>query len=335
MSKLLLEDIRIINKALVTAELSLRDGNSEVKESNYSIAKAIANTPCVNEYIGSLCRQLHKIYSHHNISTTEMEPETNKTGMGQVQSSDIEAVLKEGNLRERMALLINITCGSKTFLWKIIQEQNTTDLNPTVLQSRIHRAYLMTGVCDVAELAKEMPNRILDFLHDGPVLLSRFNSCAMSDPLRSERPKPDRAAHFIPTDKVYPPLSRREVGYIKKHNPGWKEHQNKYVPWENGLMVWIINPDNFHSRLANRFNQKTISGPSTTTDNVLQLAELFNTFDIELAVLGCAAFLCGANHHSAWEVLLAAIPYGLRYTSDVDAYDYIHQLLLSRQLLLG
>jgi hypothetical protein len=96
----------------------------------------------------------------------------------------------------------------------------------------------------------------------------------------------------------------------------------------------VTSPDNFYSRLANRFNQKTISGPSTTTDNVLQLAELFNTFDIELAVLGCAAFLCGANHHSAWEVLLAAIPFGLRYTSDVDAYDYIHQLLLSRQLLL-
>jgi hypothetical protein len=316
MSKLLLEDIRIINRALEC----LCDRNSEVKESNYSIAEAIANTPRVNEYIGSLCRQLHKIYSRHDLSTAEMEPETNKTGMGQVQSSDIAAVLKEGNLRERMALLTNIAGGSKTFLWRIIQEKNNADLNPAVLQSRIHRAYLMTGVRDVAELmppGKEM----LDILHDGPVLLSRFH--ALHDPLRSERPKQDHPAHLIPIDRVTPPLSTREIGYIKKHNPCWNDR--RHVPWENGLMVWIINPDNFYSRLANRHSQKTISGPSSTTDRVLQLAELFNNFDIDLAVLACAAFLCGANHHSAWEVLLAALPFGLRYSSDVDAYAYIHQ----------
>lgn len=328
MSKLLLEDVMIINRALEC----LGGRNTEVKESNYSIAKAIADTPRVNEYIGSLCRQLHKIFSHYDLSTVEMEPETNKTGMGQLQSSDIAAVLKEGNLRERMALLINIASGSKTFLWRIVQEKHTADLNSAVLHSRIHRAYLMTGVRDVAELAKEMPpgKEMLDILHDGPVLLSRFR--AMNDPLRSERPKQDRAAHLIPIDCVHPPLSTREICYIKKHNPCWNDH--RHVPWENGLMVWIINPDNFYSRLANRHSQKTISGPSSTTDRVLQLAELFNNFDIELAVLACAAFLCGANHHSAWEVLLAALPFGLRYSSDVDAYAFIHQLLLSRRLLL-
>jgi hypothetical protein len=95
-------------------------------------------------------------------------------------------------------------------------------------------------------------------------------------------------------------------------------------------MVWIINPDNLYSRLAKRLKQETISGPSSTTDGILQLAELFTDFDVELTVLACAAFLCGAHHHSAWEVLLAAIPFGLPYTSDVDAYAYIHRTLITK-----
>jgi hypothetical protein len=348
MSKQLLQSSVAINRVLVAAELSLTcsDLYAEVKESNYSIAEAIANTTGVNEYIGSLCRRLHKIYCDYNISTTEMEPETNKTGMGQVQTSDIEAILKEGNLRERMTLLINIARGEKKFLWKLVQETNTPkskhpDLNHAVLQGRIHRAYLMTGVCDIDEIVdfaketisdvtvKEMPNRMLDFLHDGPVLLSRFCSWSGNDLLRSERPISERANHFIPINRIYPPLSIREVGYIQKHNPEWDEYQ--HIPWENGLMVWIINPDNLYSRLAKRLKQETISGPSSTTDGILQLAELFTDFDVELTVLACAAFLCGAHHHSAWEVLLAAIPFGLPYTSDVDAYAYIHQTLMSRQ----
>ena len=169
---------------------------------------------------------------------------------------------------------------------------------------------------------------MLDFLHDGPVLLSRFCSWSGNDLLRSERPISERASHFIPINRVYPPLSIREVGYIQKHNPEWKEYQ--HIPWENGLMVWIINPDNLYSRLAKRLKQETISGPSSTTDGILQLAELFTDFDVELTVLACAAFLCGTNHHSAWEVLLADIPFGLRYSSDMDAFVYFQQLLVSR-----
>jgi hypothetical protein len=135
-----------------------------------------------------------------------------------------------------MTLLINIARGEKKFLWKLVQETNTPkskhpDLNHAVLQGRIHRAYLMTGMCDIEEIVdfaketisdvtvKEMPNRMLDFLHDGPVLLSRFCSWSGNDLLRSERPISERASHFIPINRIYPPLSIREVGYIKKHNP--------------------------------------------------------------------------------------------------------------------
>jgi hypothetical protein len=61
----------------------------------------------------------------------------------------------------------------------------------------------------------------------------------------------------------------------------------------------------------------------------LEVLELLTGFNVELATLCCVAWLCNRNDHSAWEVLLAALPYGLDYSSDVNAYAFVDVLLRS------
>ena len=333
------ETKKCINRLLWTIENTLFiDQYTRVKELNYTLAERITKMTAVNEYIGLLCKRLHSIYIEYGIDTNEMEPETWKNSSGQVEPIHIEGVIRSGNLRERMTLLINAITGKKKFIWCVFreatQEKNTT-LNQEILCNRLHRLYLMTGVSDIAQTFNDEDSynaitNILDTPHDGPVFLSRLGAWPMQEQLRSERPTTDRAQHSVPKKRIHPPLSKFEIDFIKKHNPDWNEIQSEYVTWETGLMRWIINPENFYSKLAIKLNQEVISGPSRTTDAVLALAEIFNDFNLELTVLACAAFLCGAQHHSAWEVLLAAIPFGLQYDSRIDAYAYIHTQLIAK-----
>jgi hypothetical protein len=343
-----LEETHGSERMLSATEPHLNDPYLMVKQKNYKLAAAIASLPCVNDYIAELCGRLHSIYTEHGLDTSEMEPETST--YGQALTSDIEGVLAHGNLRERMALLVNIACGKKEFLWCVFREMRShltrmtndshslnqsNSLNQSVLNRRLHRAYLMTGVTDINTLAhladdsqsgfRDVSDGILDFPHDTSVLLSR----AGPDPLRFRRQDAERSLHRLPADHICPPLGQYEKAYIEKHSPYW---DNAFSPWETGLMAWVINPNNLYAKIARKQKQAVISGPSGTTDGILQLAELFDDFDVELTVLACAAFICGANHHSAWEVLLAAIPFGLQYSSDVDAYEYIHLIVRRRDM---
>ena len=333
-----LESKRLVIRVLQTAESGLsRDPYARVKELNYEIAEKIANLQAVTEYIGMLCQRLHSIYLEYGADTAEMEPETSKHGTGHVQASNIEEVIRSGNLRERMTLLINIAQGKKRYLWRAITEWDLKNkrnklLNHSVLLTRIHRMYPMTGLHDVHAIAQSFPE-VLDTPRDGAVLLSRLG--VWQDQLRTQRPTADQAMHRIPIRRIYPQLSSFEIGFLKKHNPEWNEIHCEYAPWQTGLMYWIINPNHPYTKLASKHNQEVISGPSRTTDAVLALAELFNEFNLELTVLACAAFLCGAQHHSAWEVLLAAIPFGLPYDSKVDAYEYIHDQLVKYTIYKG
>lgn len=324
------------------------DDYSIVKEKNYKITEEISKLAIVNEYIGMLCKRLYMIHLKFGLDIAELEPETSKTGVGQVQLSNIKAVLDDGNLRERMALLMNIACGRQKFLWCLLHEIHRPQhvrmdevhrqINSDILLHRIHRAYVMTGIQDydvLAEFAdetskepeyREMPNRILDFPRDGSVLLSRLGAWPMYESLRTKRCCSEKNMHRVPLNRIYPKLSQNEIMYMKQYNLQWHEAEAT-APWETGLMVWEINHEKFYARLAGRYNQEVISGPSGTTDGILELAELFNDFDLELVVLACVAFTCGAHHHSAWEVLLATLPFGLKYFSEIDAYEFVHTLI--------
>ena len=333
------ETKKILNRLLWTIENTLAiDRYTRVKELNYALAEKIASMTAVNEYIGMLCQRLHSVYIRYGLDTKEMEPETWKNSSGQVETKHIKEIIESGNLRERMTLLINAIIGNKRFLWCVIGGADNTTLNQVTLRERLHRLYLMTGVSNIHVIAetfhdeasyKEITN-ILDIPHDGSVLLSRLGAWPMQEQLRSERPTADRARHSVIRSRICPPLSGFEMDFITKHNPDWDETESDHVPWETGLMRWVINPENFYSKLAIQQNQEVISGPSRTTDAVLALAEIFNDFNLELTVLACAAFLCGAQHHSAWEVLLAALPFGLQYDSQIDAYTYFHTYLIPK-----
>lgn len=72
-----------------------------------------------------------------------------------------------------------------------------------------------------------------------------------------------------------------------------------------------------------------IAGPSGSTDGCLGIMHLFEGFDVHLATLCCITWLCNRNDHSAWEVLLAALPYGLEdYTSNQRVERYVQERLI-------
>jgi hypothetical protein len=92
-------------------------------------------------------------------------------------------------------------------------------------------------------------------------------------------------------------------------------------------MYWELNPKNFFTNLGKTYGHDMIAGPSGNTDMALTFFELFHGFDVRLATLACIGWMCPCKDHSPFEILLAAIPFGLNYDTTEDVVDYVEHLL--------
>ena len=80
------------------------------------------------------------------------------------------------------------------------------------------------------------------------------------------------------------------------------------LPWETGGMLYSVNPNSAFAKVAAFYNKKTMCGPSTTMEMMLDCAKLFG-IDERIATLAIAPWMDIANDHSLFEILLAANPY--------------------------
>ena len=122
-------------------------------------------------------------------------------------------------------------------------------------------------------------------------------------------------------DEIYPELSKREKDWFienKIHN---------YIPWKCGGQYYKINENNIYKKIADIYNQKTLSGLSGTTDLVLDVMTLFSNYNLKKSLHSNLIWQCSgiAKDHTVYEILVSTIPYGLKYTVNKDAEEFCRE----------
>jgi hypothetical protein len=310
---------------------------------NQEIADAILRSPvrhAMESYLGAVCRMLIDLHDSLDLS---IEDEIKKATLarprqgGRVLPGRVRAIPSEGNLREKIGFINDIAMGNQSFLWKLIAERYLAGhtlplyINERVIAKHLERIHTLTGIKDVRELvdyyrsnpSTPMPSSLIKLPVDGAVMLSRYTEYPMLNAARIKRPDETASQFLMHEAQTNPPISKDEADYMRSCL-GWT---GGTLPWLTGAMCWTINDKNFYADLARHYDQLKIAGPSGSTDGCMEIFELFNDFDVVLATLCCAAWLCNRNDHSLWEVLLAALPYGLNYSSRENANAFVLRIL--------
>ncbi len=299
-----------------------------------SMIDLIVHNEQVLDYVGSVIKRMYSVYkagTNEPIVFDTLESESSDTCSGHVLSSRIDEVVTCGNLREKMTLLMTFKSKpADVFLWNLLNT-NTAEIPPDVNQHTLtrhkNRMALLTGIRDIPVYRRihsiDATSHLPYLMQDGPVLMSR--SLAFSNPpLRSERPADERMALRLKVKNIKPPLSYREIEFIEKKTGNRLED---FVPWITGRMYWKINENHFYAKLADEFGHEVIAGPSSSTETALMLMELFNGFDVKLATLACVGWMCPCQHHSLFEIFLAALPYGLNYDTTQSTHTFLWSLI--------
>lgn len=271
-------------------------------------------------------------------------PTKGKDSAGQVTNNNqsiIEEVVKHGNIREKMTLIMNFCETQCSLLWDIVVKYNNlkdwTYPTRNEIKRRINRIENLFGVPwnhiknmkDVNDSLiinnkDEFPGNCNTFLKPdkmGPVSFVRMgfkpdfrspsnikNCCPNTKTVDC-----DYEYHGTPINKVYPPLSKREKNYLGIT----KISDFKYVPcWLTGYKYWDVKSDNrnIFKSYADSKNFLTIAGPSANTDMKLDISKFFNC-NLELMYLACVAWMGNPPDHSIFEMALAT-------TSDVFKNDF-------------
>lgn len=309
-----------------------------------NISKECCDREYIKKYICDVCKLIIELitdYSNDNnkdVSDTLKyylsgnEIGSNITSAGQTSSDKLFEVIKEGNLREQMTIIMNFAMrGCKVILWaicnnsKLIKQEKINELKT--------RLYHLTGLKDINVIQEYvldcetcvLPCSFVSLSKDGSVTTSRMTSFPMLNILREKRINNNNNNYKVKISDVYPPLSKRELNYMNLISLA-----DHYLPWITGFRYWQVNNENFYIKLMKEYNQLIVSGPSGNTDLQLSVLSLFNNFNIDYSVISCVAWMCNPPDHSPCEILLAAIPYGLDdwgIADNLNAFEYIKNKL--------
>jgi hypothetical protein len=296
----------------------------------------------VQEYIKKMCNNIYRLiveYTKANkleLLTTLKEycsTVNNKSSAGQIEItySNINYIRYEANVREGMTFIMNFAMtGCKIILWAL--SKNLALINNK--QSLIDRFFVLTGqrsidnIYNIVSECKEnclLPCKFTSLSLDGVVTASRMTIFPFHDKLLRIKRLPtflNINSNKIEKEAIYPPLSIYEVRYMGKDADG------PYLPWVSGYQYWELNKDHYYAKLMIDNNQLFISGPSGNTDLQLSIFKLFSDYDLNLSLLSCVAWMCNTPDHSPCEILLAAIPFGLKdWDITIDAFEYVNILL--------
>lgn len=261
---------------------------------------------------------------------------------GQFLSGDVDEVIKEGNIREQMTLLMNFhNSGCEVVMWAAsLADGVPASLDKRALKSLRDRITLVTGL-KISELGKLrctsetgclLPCSLAFLSKDGPVTFSRTTARPFLDKVRDRRDKDSCMPYTQTVGSVFPHLSTRELAYmgIDPRSP-----KSTPLPWITGAMHWVTQDGNIYSRIATAFDQMTVAGPSGTTDMTLSCFSLLKAFDLRLSILACVGWMCDPPDHSPFEILMAAIPFGCDFVASKDAFEYIRALLEGKSAGVG
>jgi hypothetical protein len=261
---------------------------------------------------------------------------------GQFLASDVDEVIRQGNIRERMTLLMNFhTSGCEVVMWAAsLVEGVPTSVDQRALKSVRDRIMLVTGL-KISDLYKLnctnetgclLPCSFAFLSKDGPVTFSRTTEKPFVDKVRDRRDRETCRPYTQTIGSVFPPLSTRELSYMGLSPLSPKSTP---LPWITGAMYWVTQDGNIYSRIATAFDQMTVAGPSGTTDMTLSCFSLLKAFDLRLSILASVGWMCDPPDHSPFEILMAAIPFGCDFVASKDAFEYVQDLLKGKSAGVG
>jgi len=338
------------------------------------VSKLCCDNPNVIMYVMTITKSIvmlveeYAIYYKLDINNEILNRlhQNNITSPGQVKDlAAVKEVIKEGNLRERMALIMNfgLKC-CDIVIWAIATNNHL--LTSTFITEQTKRLKLLTGL-DILDLQymlkckrnsganclslEDTPCKFSLFTQDGSVILSRYTEFPMLNSVRVKRPElvevdklrtlltsssentaeinnkieeilaVNKAKYSITIRDIYPPLSKREIDFINI------KKETIYPPYLSGYMLFDTNNNNFYNILANHYKQTVIAGPSGSTDLFLITSKMFKSYNLNLGILSCIAWMCNIPQHSIFEILMGALPFGLKdWGPSINAEKYIINL---------
>lgn len=308
------------------------------------LSKKCSDNKRTQEYVREVCFKIRNILVDYAVDTKQNEnkilekylgyqaaPKSFSTG--QIPTKYINEVIKNGNIREQITLIMNFSMSScSVILWAVEKNKYFTQESIDMLSKRL---YNITGIKNIIKINKYIkncekegyivPSKFVSIALDSSVSVSRMSTYSINDNLREPRLK-NINKYFVNVKDVYPKLSLRELEYIKVNSN--YEIKNNILPWISGLQYWKVNENNFYIKLMRHNKQMVVCGPSGNSDLNLSILRLFDNFDINLGIFMCVVQMCNTPHHSPCEILLAAIPYGLNdWTIDMDSFKYINKKL--------
>ena len=294
------------------------------------------------EYVREVCFRIRVLLINYAIDTMKDEstvlekylghtaaPKSFSTG--QVPAQYINEVIDNGNIRERLTIIMNFCMSScSVILWAAENNKYFTKDSIEILQKRL---YNLTGIHSITKCINYikrcekngciLPCKFVSLALEGSVSASRMSVFPLQDKLREPRLK-KISKYYVNVKDVYPKLSSRELEYIKSYG----NIKNNILPWVSGLQYWEVNENNFYIRLMRQHKQMVVCGPSGNTDLNLSILTLFDNFDINLAIFACIAQMCNTPDHSPCEILLASIPHGLtEWSIEEDSFKYVNKKL--------
>ena len=142
--------------------------------------------------------------------------------------------------------------------------------------------------------------------------------------------------HYLTIEKQYmvPELSKREICYFKKSKDSYKDDGVTIkTPWSSGSSCILPKPGNFIYDYFDKKGKVLLTGPSGSTDLMLDITKLFTGFTAEDKVyllLGLIVWMAVPADHSVIEILLVGAEQKVvNYNIQDDEYKYVRQLLKS------
>ena len=300
----------------------------------------------LNDYITLILNDIYRLLRDLGKDDDEIANMLHRNSIkaaGQVSKKDVINVINHGNIREKTTA-ISMFINNCDIIINLICMRDVKDRFPYISIKRLkdikNKLKKLIGTKDDAVLfdiikpttTKELSTtkesgslcNVATAPETGVLLLSRVVGFPFggAENLRRRRPRGEEQDNLkVKISDIKPELSIREKEFMKIKD------DDTHVDWETGQMSWTINTKHFLVPIAKKYGNNLISGPAGSIDMIIQTCLLFNNYDLELSTLAGIAWCTMCPDHSAYECLISAMPYGLDYSLNREAEEYIDELI--------
>lgn len=297
---------------------------------NNPAAQAVAAT-LTNKMLNVLMPEFDETNREHQEEVSRAFGDSKKGSAGNVgtEFADVYAVLRSGNLRERMTAIYNAMFGSfKTLMNSILTESNWGEAERRGLDTR--KLKIRQRQLRLNPMAKDpyrKPRAFLDRkkvgMFDGKLL---SGGETRQDVEGSKVTK--RTAGQLEEGKFKAGLSERERKFMFPEKGMGEDIGGDTLTWEEGGTALQVRDKNKWVKHAKTvLKLPVVAGPSGTAQRFFQIYEWLGkpvkAEDLRLALLG---WMLTENDHSFHEIMMMSAEYGLPYAPGQAAYRQIAPL---------